>query len=222
MLLMAYLMTRHETWDQSRIRLLAVDDGSRPELSIDNIKEMLEDVRIEADPEIVREVDADTFADYSADSALAFIPFRIKNNQIVDPFGNHMEKTLFLLPVTAMVLAAEDIELDAEPEEGKAGEMAEAVDALEDAQKKARSAAKEAEKIAAAAKKAKEKAEEMKKNPDGVDSEMLAVAEKEADEIEKHAVKMARKAAKAAVKAETAAREAKASGVLSEEDKEEK
>jgi hypothetical protein len=222
MLLMAYLMTRHETWDQSRIRLLAVDDGSLPGLSIDNIREMLEDVRIEADPEIVREVDADTFADYSADSALAFIPFRIKNNQIVDPFGNHMEKTLFLLPVTAMVLAAEDIELDAEPEEGKAGEMAEAVDALEDAQKKARGAAKEAEKIAAAAKKAKEKAEEMKKNPDGVDSEMLAVAEKEADEIEKHAVKMARKAAKAAVKAETAAREAKASGVLSEEDKEEK
>jgi amino acid transporter len=222
MLLMAYLMTRHETWDQSRIRLLAVDDGSLPGLSIDNIREMLEDVRIEADPEIVREVDADTFADYSADSALAFIPFRIKNNQIVDPFGNPMEKTLFLLPVTAMVLAAEDIELDAEPEEGKAGEMAEAVDALEDAQKKARSAAKEAEKIAAAAKKAKEKAEEMKKNPDGVDSEMLAVAEKEADEIEKHAVKMARKAAKAAVKAETAAREAKASGVLSEEDKAEK
>jgi hypothetical protein len=109
------------------------------------------EVRIEADPEIVRDVDADTIAEYSADAALAFIPFRIKNNQIVDPFGNPMEKTLFLLPVTAMVLAAEDIELDAKPDQGKAGEMAEAIDALDDARKKARTAVKEAQKATAAA-----------------------------------------------------------------------
>jgi amino acid transporter len=222
MLLMAYLMTRHENWDQSRIRLLAVDDGSREDLSIDSLKEMLEEVRINADPEIVENVDADTFAEYSADSAIAFIPFRIKNNLVIDPFGNPMEKTLFLLPVTAMVLAAEDIELDAEPEEGKAGEMAEAVDALEDAQKKARTAAKEAGKAAETAKQAKEKAAEMRKNPEGVDSESLAEAEREAEEMEKQAVKLTRKAAKAAVKAETAAKEAEASGVLSEEDQDEK
>src|SRR5210317_945427 len=101
MLLMAYLMTRHENWDESRIRLLAVDDGHRPDLSMDSIREMLNEVRIDAEFEIVHDVDADTFAEYSADAALAFIPFRIKNNLIVDLFGNPMEKTLFLLPVTA-------------------------------------------------------------------------------------------------------------------------
>jgi len=222
MLLMAYLMTRHENWDESRIRLLAVDDSSRVDLSIDSIKEMLEEVRIEADPEIVRDVDTDTIAEYSADAALAFIPFRIKNNQIVDPFGNPMEKTLFLLPVTAMVLAAEDIELDAEPEEGKAGEMADAIDGLEDARKKARTAAKEAEKATAAAEKAKEKAVDMQKNPDDVDSDNLAATEKEADEAEKQAVKLTRKAAKAEAKAQTAAREAESSGVIPEEDIKEK
>jgi amino acid transporter len=221
MLLMAYLMTRHENWDQSKIRLLVVDDGSKADLSIDSIREMLEEVRIEADPEIVRDVDADTFAEYSTDSALAFIPFRIKDNEIIDPFGNPMQDTLFLLPVTAMVLAAEDIELDAEPEEGKAGEMAEAIDALEDARKKARTAAKEAEKVTEAAEKAKAKAENIQKNPDSVDSDTLSVVEKKAEEAEKQAVKMTRKAAKAAAKAETAAREAEASGVLSKEDKEE-
>ena len=220
MLLMAYLMTRHENWDQSKIRLLVVDDGSKADLSIDSIKEMLEEVRIEADPEIVRDADADTFAEYSTDSALAFIPFRIKDNEIIDPFGNPMQDTLFLLPVTAMVLAAEDIELDAEPEEGKAGEMAEAIDALEDARKKARTAAKEAEKVTEAAEKAKAKAENIQKNPDSVDSDTISVAEKEAEEAEKQAVKMTRKAAKAAAKAETAAREAEASGVFSKEDKE--
>jgi amino acid transporter len=222
MLLMAYLMTRHENWDQSKIRLLAVDDGSQSDLSIDSIKEMLEEVRIEADPEIVRDVDEDTFAEYSAAAALAFIPFHIKNNEIVDPLGNPMQKTLFLLPVTAMVLAAEDIELDAEPEEGKAGEMAQALDTLDDARNKARTAVQKAEKATEAAEKAKEKAEDMKKNPDGVDSDTLAAAAKETEEAEKQAIKMTRKAAKADAKAETAAREAESSGILPEEDKEEK
>jgi hypothetical protein len=219
MLLMAYLMTRHENWDQSRIRLLAVDGGSRTDLSLDSIKEMLEEVRIEADPEIIRDVDADTFAEYSAEAALVFIPFRIKGDEIIDPFGNPMEKTLFLLPVTAMVLAAEDVELNAEPEEGKAGEMAEVLDTIDDTRKKAEAAAKVAEKAAAAAEKAKEKAEDMQKNTEGADSDTLAAVEKEADEAEKQALKMTRKAAKADVKAEAAAREAESSGVLPEEDK---
>ncbi len=219
MLLMAYLMTRHENWDESRIRLLAVDDGSQPDLTLDSLKTKLEEVRIVADPEIVKDVDADTIAEYSADAALAFIPFRIRNNQIVDPFGNPMEKTLFLLPVTAMVLAAEDIELDAEPEEGQAGAMAEVLDSLDDARKNARAAVKKAEQATEAAKKAKAKVEDMKKNSDGVDPDTLAAAEKEAQEADKQAAKSTRKAAKAEAKAETAAREAESSGVLPEEEK---
>jgi len=221
MLLMAYLMTRHENWDQSRLRLLAVDDGSKADLSVDSIRAMLEEVRIEAEPEIVRNADADTIAEYSADAALAFIPFRIKNNEIIDPFGNPMQKTLFLLPVTAMVLAAEDIELDAEPEIGKAGEMAEAIDTLDDTRKKAREAAKKAEKATGTADRAKEKAANMQNYPEGEESESRAAAEKEAEDAQKQAAKLTRKAAKAAAKAETAAREAEASGVLPEEPKEE-
>jgi len=222
MLLMAYLMTRHEDWDQSKIRLLAVEDSQRPDLSIDSIQEMLDEVRIEAKFEIVCDVDADTFAEYSADAALAFIPFRIKNNQIVDLFYNPMEKTLFLLPVTAMVLAAEDIELDAEPEEGEAGEMAEVLDTLTDARKKAQDALKKAEKAAAAAEKTKEKVKDLKKNTGATDLETIAAVEKEAEEAGKQAEKLSRKAAKAAAKAEAAAREAESSGVIPEEDKKEK
>jgi amino acid transporter len=219
MLLMAYLMTRHENWDESRIRLLAVDDGSQPDLSKDSLKARLEEIRIDADSEIVKDVDSDTIAEYSADAALAFIPFRIINNQIVDPFGNPMEKTLFLLPVTAMVLAAEDIELDAEPEEGQAGAMAEVLDTLDDARKKARAAVKKADEATEAAEKAKQTAGDLKKNPDGADPDALAAAEKEAQEAEKQAVKMTRKAAKAEAKAVIAAREAESSGVLPEEEK---
>ena len=57
---------------------------------------MLEEVRIEAEPEIIKDVDADTLAEYSADSSILFLPFRIRDNQVLDPFGNSMENTLFL------------------------------------------------------------------------------------------------------------------------------
>ncbi len=55
-----------------------------------------------------------------------------------------------------MVLAAEDIELDAEPEGGKASEMATAVNALESARKKALAAVKEAEETTETAEMARE------------------------------------------------------------------
>ncbi len=106
MLLMAYLMTRNDKWSEAKIRLLAVAEGKGADQTIESLKEMLEEVRIEAEPEIVKDVGADTLAEYSADSSIVFLPFRIRDNQVLDPFGNSMENTLFLLPVTAMVLAA--------------------------------------------------------------------------------------------------------------------
>ena len=222
MLLLAYLMTRHEKWDQSKIRLLAVADIDQSNLTDASIKEMLEEVRIEANPEIVTDVDADRLAEYSADSALVFIPFRIKNNMVVDPFDNPMADTLFLLPVTAMVLAAKDIELVAEPEEGEAGDAAKALDALEDAKKREQKTAKEAEQAAIEAQKAREKAEDIASGSKGADASTEMAAEKEAEEAEKEAIKLARKAAKAAAKAESASREAEAAGVLPEETEESK
>ena len=77
---------------------------------------------------------------FSKDASLVFLPFRLKGNQPVDPFGNPVDQILGKLPVTALVLAAEDIELEAEPEEGIAGEIAAALDALADAEKKAKEA----------------------------------------------------------------------------------
>ena len=221
MLLMAYLMTRNDTWSEAKIRLLAVADGKGTDQTIERLTEMLEDVRIEAEPEIIEDVDSDTLSEYSADSSVVFLPFRIRANQVLDPFGKSMENSLFLLPVTAMVLAAEDVDLDAEPEEGKAGEMAETLDALEDERKQAQAAEKEAIEAVEAAEKAREKVADLTTDPEGIDAEIKAKAEKAAEEAEMQAVKMTRKAAKASAKAETAAQEAEASGVLPEESKEE-
>jgi amino acid transporter len=217
MLLMAYLMTRNEHWRDARIRLLAVNFGQTGNHTVESLTEMLDEVRIDAAPEIIGNADADVIAEYSADSSLVFLPFRLKNNQVVDPFDNPMEDTLFLLPVVAMVLAAKDIELDAEPEEGEAGEKAQVKDALEEAQKKAAAAAREAEEAAEAAAQAREKAGEIKSDADTADAEALQQAQKNAEEAEKQADKLARKAAKAAAKAEAAAKEAENAGVLPED-----
>jgi hypothetical protein len=220
MLLMAYLMTRNEKWRDAKIRLLAATAGNEEGQTVESLEEMLEDVRIEANPVLVENVDADTLAEYSADSSIAFLPFRVSDHRVLDPFGNPMEDTLFLLPVTALVMAAEDVDLDAEPEEGKAGEMAETLDALEDARKKAQAAAKEAAEAEKAAEKARGKTEDIAANPEGVDGETIAKAEKSAEEAEKQATKMTRKAAKATAKADIAAQEAEASGAIQEDSEE--
>jgi amino acid transporter len=217
MLLLAYLMTRDEKWSTAKIRLLALADGSSDDLTIESLADMLAEVRIEALPEVVKDADTDTLAEYSADSSLVFLPFRVRENRVLDPFDNPMGNTLFLLPVTAMVLAAEDVELDAEPEEGTAGERAETLDALEDARKLAQAAAKESAEAAKAAEKARKKVEEMTVDPEGVDEETKSEAEKTAVEAEKQATNMTRKAAKAAAKAEAAARAAEAAGALPED-----
>ena len=63
---------------------------------------------------------------------MVFLPFRLRGDQITCLIDGPIEKLLSRLPVTAFVLAAEDIVLNAEPEEGTAGDMAVAMDALED------------------------------------------------------------------------------------------
>jgi Skp family chaperone for outer membrane proteins len=110
----------------------------------------------------------------------------------------------------AMVLAAEDIDLEAEPEEGKAAEMATALDHLSDAEKKAQRAEKEAENIS---KKLDEKlaklstVEETETEPSKIQQIRSEVFEAEAA-----AEKAARRAAKAEVKVMQAAQEAADTG----------
>jgi N-acetyl-beta-hexosaminidase len=97
----------------------------------------MEDIRIDAAAEIVEDFDADTIVQQSADATFVFLPLQIKQNRILDPTGKSFERSLPRLPVSAVVMAAEDIDLDAAPEEGLAAQIARATDDLEAARKKA-------------------------------------------------------------------------------------
>ena len=211
MLLFAYLMTRDKEWEGATIRLLAVRmTPESDEAFFQDIRNVLDAVRIDAEPEVVAQPSAEDVASYSGDASFVFLPFRFKGNQIKAPFDGSFEDLLPNLPVVVLVLAGEDIDLDAEPEQGKASEMAAVVDAATDLRKEALEKEKVAEKASEEAEKILRKVETAARSK--TDAENLVKLKAEADAATKQAHEAAQKAAKAEAKAEDAAREAEASG----------
>jgi hypothetical protein len=222
MLLLAYLITRSDAWEEAGIRVLAVASEEKSEKTVEELKNTLNEVRIDAEPEIFQNVNADIVCDHSTDAALVFLPFRLRRDQPLDPFGNPLSHLLSRLPIAALALAAEDIKLDAEPEEGIAAEVASAHDALQDAEKKVRMAETGAAEASEAAEKAKEKLQEMlAAEATTLDEETLSELIKELRKAERQSVEASRRYAKAKTKAEAAAREAEAIGVVNKDAKKE-
>jgi amino acid transporter len=217
MLLFAYLITRSEYWDEAKIRVLAVGyDEDTPE-NLADLEKDLEAARIEADPVIVLDIDLNKLSEHSSDATVVFLPFRLRYHQMVCPVDENLEEILSRLPVTALVLAAEDVALDAEPEEGAAGEMAAAMDALTDAEKRAGDAERDAAKAREIAETAKGKTlDPGPASKSGEEKEPLSKLKIEADKAEKEADKTFRKAAKAKAKMEEAEKKAEELGAVVE------
>ena len=145
MLLLAYLMTRSDKWEEAHIRLLAEGRQGRAEDDLENhIAEMLDHIRIDAKPHLVWPVDAQSVAVESQDAGMVFLPFRILGGEIKAVFETNIEELIRHEMMLALVLAAEDIDLEAEPEEGKHAEMAEALDTYTQARDRAEAMEKEA------------------------------------------------------------------------------
>ncbi len=142
MLLFAHLMSRNEPWKKASLRVLTKSEASGVEAEKEKIYKIMEDIRIDASAEIVEDFDAETIVAQSADAAFVFLPMAIEQNHIVDPTGKSFERSLPRLPGVALVMAAEDIDLDATPEEGLSAQIARASDDLEAARKRAAAAEK--------------------------------------------------------------------------------
>jgi len=206
MLLLAHLITRSKDWDDARIRVLRTEKKKDVAGPVENLETFLADVRIDAEPVELETVDAETVEQQSGDASLVLMPFQIRKDRSLGPFGKPIENIINRLPPVAMVLAAEDIDLEAEPEEGKAGEIASVLDHLAAAEKKAQKAEKEAETASFALDEKLARLSDMEKL-EATSSEIQivrdAVFEAEA------AVELAtRRAAKARAKARQAAQEA--------------
>jgi amino acid transporter len=135
LLLMAYLVKRDPFWEQAKIRVLASSGGKSAEETEEHLKQMLTDVRIEAEPCVVPKFTPEILLENSQDASMVFMPFRPRGANILNPFGRPVDELLKGLPVTALILATKDIDLGVEPEEGAAAELAMAGDAFEFARK---------------------------------------------------------------------------------------
>jgi amino acid transporter len=206
MLLFAYLMTRKDDWSEARIRVLAPTTTKTAKRSLENLRLTLNEVRINAEPEVIVEPSLDTVAEQSSEAAFVFFPLRAQRYQLVSNLGASFYKLLPRLPLAALVIAAEDIDLEAEPEEGRPGEVAAALDAASDAEKLAKEKEREAAKTAEVA---EDRLREMQDaSVTAVSKDKLSEIKAAFQEAERLAKKAARKAEKARLEADEAARSA--------------
>lgn len=209
-LLLAYLMTRSDEWREAKIRVVAgASSEEAAEATRRRVEKMLDEVRITAEAEVIAGLDSERIADLASDSALIFLPMRLRGDLVFDPFGESPEVVLEHLPVTALVAAAEDIELDVQPDEGRAAEIAVAMDAAAEAEGAARAAEKEA---AALARVAEKKRQDLGALGEQASKEERAAAEAGAREAEAAAAKAMHRQARAHAQAEAAAQAAEEMG----------
>jgi len=198
MILFAHMICLNKPWHGAKIRVLDVSaDVFVSGRTVADLEKTLSEIRINAQPEIVASANADAVAAYSEDAALVFLPFRLIQEELKDPFGNELSGLLVRLPLTVAVLAARDVDLSAEPEAGQAGEVAEAMDNLDEARKKEKAAEKAAEKAshdAEAAIKAWQQAIEANESVESIQQ-----LHQEVMNAKNRAVQAGRKAAKLAV-----------------------
>ena len=206
-LLLAYLMTRSDAFDDAGIRMFVQTprEGSREE-ALAALQEKLKRVRIDAEPILVDEVSPAAILEHSASSIAVFLPFRLDGELAKSPFGSNLDELAFGLGITAFVLGSQDIELDAEPEAGTHGEIAQAVDEADRSEKRVKQTDADAEKATEAVEAAAAKLESAR--AEGADEETLGKLEKQLEESREAAERQRRRAAKARAKAESASGEA--------------
>ncbi len=214
MLLLAYLITRTEPWEGARIRLLGICYTQDTHETLSGLQDTLDEVRIPAEPVLVEQTDSATVVRHSADASLVFLPFRLRGNQPLGPFDESLDELLQPLPAVVLVMAAQDIDLDAEPEEGEAAEKARLMDTLSDSERLAELALQDADKAEAAYRKQQQKIED--EIGLTADQEQIDAMSARLDELAQQAEKAKRRAARVAAKAKLARQEAEARGILTE------
>ena len=144
MLLLAHLVTRDQFWNDTRIRVLALNYESDAEENKGDLRDTIEEVRIAAEPVIVAHADRDEVIRQSGGASLTFLPLAIRNSEPVDMFDLPFDESIVDIGVVALVQAGQPVDLEAEPDEGEAAEIAAALEALENANKRMERAQREA------------------------------------------------------------------------------
>ena len=115
MLMLAYLMTRSRTWEDATLRVFVPrGHDTTEEQARERIEMQLEDYRIVAEPVIVERADTRAIVENSASSAMVFLPLRLAGAAAELALDADLHEVTQVLGITALVLGAQDLELDAE------------------------------------------------------------------------------------------------------------
>ncbi len=120
-LLMAHLMTRTPDWAHARIRVIAEASSDRPGRTERKIAEMLDAVRIQADVVLIGAITEEEIRERSSDAALTFFPGVLRDDKLDAQFGIDINTVAENLPLVAVFLAGEDVDLDPDPDEVEDG-----------------------------------------------------------------------------------------------------
>lgn len=116
MLLLAHLVMRSEAWQSARIRVIAEPkEGETTDQFRERLDAALESYRIAAEV-IVSEVNAESIVHHSASSSLVFLPFIIHGFRFYGPAGDGVPALLKDLPIVVLAMAAQDVDLAADPD----------------------------------------------------------------------------------------------------------
>lgn len=136
MLLFGFLITKNPLWEKAQIRVLTTGKGTSLTQAKERLTHIVNEARIEAIPEIVPDMDPETVINYSLESSLVLLPFRIQHSRITDINGFSLQRCVTQLPPVFLVKAAEEIDLNADPEDGVAGDLAKGMDSFTDLEKR--------------------------------------------------------------------------------------
>ena len=117
-LLFAYLMTRTDEWDEASVRVVVPAAAGASSRTDTNLRRRLDELRIEADVQVVAEDDGMAYGQ-SADASMVFAPLHIEGMTMLDPRGQPLTERLDALPVVAMVATRGDVRLQVEDEDAE-------------------------------------------------------------------------------------------------------
>lgn len=204
MLLLAYLMTRSERWRDASVRVFVPGSRAASAKTLERVENFLAETRIDAEPEVVEDVDADMVVNRSQAASVVFFPLRYRELSLLKAPNEQLSIASFVkrLPIVALTLAAEDIDLGAGPDEGKIAEAADALDAAKDAEKAAEKAEEEARRLADEV--ARQRLAQSSE-PSRGDAHDITPAKASLQSVESEAVAAAERATEARVQAKLAA-----------------
>ena len=223
MLLLAYLITRHENWSDGHIRVLAADEAlpGTPDEDGRMLADLLVNYRIEGEPLILPSGELEELKRATADATLLFLPFRFRDNLITLTWEGSTEDLLQQLPTTILANAARELDLEAEPEEGRVAELAEIRDTLVELQGRLDKTRGDAARASEALDRSHTRLAAMLDAETGfIDLQAKKALEREVETAAFQAEKNRRRALKLEAKLELAQKEAVDSGVHFENDTE--